>query len=144
MPARATATLMDNITFKVKIKEFPEFIMDEPEQFHGDNNGPSSIEYLCVAVAGCQGTSFKFCLDKFDIKLEKMVVIVEAEMHHVEEDGRQMLRITNLHIKIDVDLKNPEEDEEDLYECFAVYKKYCVVSASIIKGIKLDIALVDK
>ena len=142
MPARATARLIDNITFKVNIKDFPEFLMDEPKSFHGDENGPSSIEYLCVAVAGCQGTSFQFCLQKFDIELNKMVVICEAEIHHVDEAGRSMLRITNLHVKIDVELKNPD-DEEDLLECFEVYKKYCVVSASIIKGIPIDIKLND-
>ncbi|MBD3227776.1 MAG: hypothetical protein GF329_06270 [Candidatus Lokiarchaeota archaeon] len=141
MPARAIAKLDKNITFNVKVKDFPELIMDEPPEFHGDNNGPSSIEYLCVAIAGCQGTSFKFCLDKFDLELDDMTVIVEAEMHHVDENGRSMLRITDLHVKIDVELKNPEEDEEDLLECFAVYKKYCVVSASIINGIKMHIDL---
>ncbi|MHA1268164.1 MAG: OsmC family protein [Candidatus Helarchaeota archaeon] len=142
MPARAIATLQENITFKVKIKDFPELTMDEPKEFHGDNNGPSSIEFLCTAIAGCQGTSFKFCLDKFGIELNKMIVIAEAEMHHVEENQRKLLRITNLHVTIETELKDPD-DKEDLLECFEVYKKYCVVSASIIRGIAMDVKLVD-
>ena len=142
MPARATAKLINNITFNVKIKDFPEFKMDEPKEFHGNNNGPSSIEYLCVAVAGCQGTSFQYCLQKFDIELNNMEVICEAEIHHIDEDGRSLLRITDLHVKIKTDLKNPD-DKEDLIECFEVYKKYCVVSASIIKGITLNISLTE-
>ncbi|MHA1231148.1 MAG: OsmC family protein [Candidatus Helarchaeota archaeon] len=143
MPARAIAELQDNITFKVKIKDFPEFLMDEPVEFHGNDRGPSSIEFLCTAVAGCNGTSFKFCLDKFGIEVNKMIVIAEAEMHHVDVDGRSLLRITNLHVKIDVELKN-KDDEEDLLECFDVYKKYCVVSGSITKGIPMDISLNHK
>ncbi len=140
MPSRATAELQDNITFRVKIKNFDEFLMDEPKSFHGNDNGPSSIEFLCTAVAGCQGTSFKFCLDKFGIDLEKMIIVAEAEMHHVDENGRKFLRITNINVNITVELKNPD-DEEDLLECFDVYKKYCVVSSSIIKGIPIDVKL---
>ena len=141
MPARVVADLIDNITFNVKIKDFPEFLMDEPTSFHGNDRGPSSIVYLCVAIAGCQGTSFQFCLQKFGVELKTMRVIVEAEIHHVDEDGRTLLRITNISTKINVELKN-EDDEEDLMECFEVYKKYCVVSASIINGINIDVDLV--
>ena len=142
MPTRVKATLLENIAFKVKIKDFPEFIMDEPESFHGDDRGPSSAEFLLVAIAGCQGVSFQFCLQKFRIEVEEMTVTVESKMKHVfhEEYEREILNIIHINVIIDVKLKNPE-DEEDLLECFGVYQKYCVVTTSIRRGIPVDVKL---
>jgi len=142
MPTNVRATLIDNIGFKVNIKEFPEFLMDEPPEFHGDNRGPSSAEFLLTAIAGCQGTSFQFCLQKFNIQVEEMVVNVESEMHHVwfEEYERKILITTNVHVSIDVKLKNPD-DQENLQECFALFQKFCVVTMSVRRGIPVDVKL---
>lgn len=142
MPTSAKATLINNIGFKVNIKEFPEFVMDEPPEFHGNDRGPSSAEFLLTSIAGCQGTSFQFCLQKFNIEVEEMVVNVESEMHHVwyDEYEREILNITNISVTIDVKLKNPE-DEENLLECFNLFQKFCVVSTSIRRGIPIDVQL---
>ncbi|MFX1296856.1 MAG: OsmC family protein [Promethearchaeota archaeon] len=142
MPTRVTATKLENIAFKVKIKDFPEFIMDEPESFHGNNRGPSAGEYLLVAIAGCQGVSFQFCLQKFGIEVEEMIVIVESKMTHVfrEKYERKILNIVKINITIDVKLKN-QDDEEDLLECFKVYKKFCNVTTSVEYGIPYEVKL---
>ena len=142
MPTRVSATKLENIAFKVKVKDFPEFIMDEPKSFHGDELGPSAGEFLLVAIAGCQGVSFMFCLQKFEIEIESMVVHVESKMTHVfrEKYEREILNIVKLNIRFDVKLKDPD-DEEDLLECFEVYRKYCVVTTSVERGIPYEVTL---
>jgi len=142
MPTRVQATKLDNVTFKVKVKDFPEFIMDEPESFHGNDRGPSAGEYLLVSIAGCQGVSFQFCLQKFGIEVEDMAVTVESKITHVfrEKYEREILNIVKINIVIDVKLKNPE-DQEDLLECFEVYRKYCVVTTSVENGIPYEVKL---
>ena len=142
MPTRVRATWIENIEYKVNIKDFPSFIMDEPKAFHGNDKGPSAGEFLLVSIAGCQGVSFMFCLQKFGIEVEDMVVIVESKMKHVwhEEYDREILNIIRIDVFIDLKLKDPE-DEEDLMECFNVYQKYCVVTTSIRRGIPVDVKL---
>lgn len=142
MPTQVKATWVKNIAFKVNIKDFPEFIMDEPKSFHGDELGPSAGEFLLVSIAGCQGVSFMFCLQKFEIEVEEMIVNVESKMTHVfrEKYEREILNIVKLNVRIDIKLKNPD-DEEDLLECFEVYRKYCVVTTSVEKGIPYEVEL---
>lgn len=142
MPTRVQAKKMDNIAFQVKVKDFPKFIMDEPKSFHGTDQGPSAGEFLLVSIAGCQGVSFQFALQKFGVEVEEMVVTVESKMTHVfrEKYEREILNIVKINVMIDVTLKNPE-DEEDLLECFEVYKKYCVVTTSVEHGIPYEVKL---
>ena len=142
MPTRVKATLIENIAFKVNVKDFPEFIMDEPKSFHGNDMGPSAGEFLLVSIAGCQGVSFMFCLQKFGIEVEEIVVNVESKMTHVfrEKYEREILNIVKINVVIDVKLKDPE-DEEDLLECFEVYRKYCVVTTSVEHGIPYSVEL---
>lgn len=142
MPTSVDATWVKNIAFEVQVKDFPKFIMDEPESFHGNNLGPSAGEFLLVSIAGCQGVSFMYCLQKFGIEVEQMIVHVESKMQHVfrEKYEREILNIVNLKIVIDVKLKNPE-DAEELKECFEVYMKYCVVTTSVEHGIPYEVKL---
>ncbi|NVM31537.1 MAG: OsmC family protein [Candidatus Helarchaeota archaeon] len=142
MPTRVKATLIENIAFKVNVKDFPEFIMDEPKSFHGNDMGPSAGEFLLVSIAGCQGVSFMFALQKFGIEVEEMVVNVESKMTHIfrEKYEREILNIVKINVVIDVKLKDPE-DEEDLLECFEVYRKYCVVTTSVEHGIPYSVEL---
>jgi len=142
MPTSVKATLLDNIAFKVKIKDFPEFIMDEPKAFHGNDRGPSSGEFILVAIAGCQGVSFQYCLQKFRVEVEELTVNVESKMTHVWNDKyeREILNIVQINVIIDVKLKNPE-DEEELLECFDAYKKFCVVTTSVENGIPVNVKL---
>ncbi len=142
MPTRVEAKKLENIAFKVKVKDFPEFIMDEPKQFHGNDRGPSAGEYLLVSIAGCQGVSFQFCLQKFGIEVEDLTVIVESKMTHVfrEKYEREILNIVKINVQFDVKLKDPE-DEEDLLECFEVYRRYCVVTTSVENGIPYQVTL---
>ncbi|NVM52062.1 MAG: OsmC family protein [Candidatus Helarchaeota archaeon] len=142
MPTQVKATWVENIAFKVNVKDFPEFIMDEPKSFHGNDLGPSAGEFLLVSIAGCQGVSFMFCLQKFGIEVEEIVVNVESKMAHVfrEKYEREILNIVKIDVVIDVKLKDPE-DEEDLLECFEVYRKYCVVTTSVEHGIPYEVKL---
>jgi uncharacterized OsmC-like protein len=142
MPTRIEAKKLENIAFRVKVKDFPEFIMDEPKAFHGNDRGPSAGEYLLVSIAGCQGVSFQFCLQKFGIEVEDMTVIVESKMTHVfrEKYEREILNIVKINVQFDVKLKDPE-DEEDLMECFEVYRRYCVVTTSVEHGIPYEVTL---
>ena len=140
MPTEAFLTWTKNLGFEAKVERndnFPTLIVDEPQQFHGDDSGPSSIEYLCVGIGGCMGTSLVYCLKRFKATFSKLTVKAAAEIHHVPPN--RMLRVTALHVnfKITPDPATPD-NIENIKECYEHFAKYCVVSKSVQMGIPFD------
>lgn len=127
-----------NIRFKAKTRQFSNYIMDEPPQFHGDDKGPSSIEYLGFAIGGCLGTSFTFCLQKMEVPIEDLKLVLDIKMTHVEEKEANPLRIVNIDVDINVTLED-EEDEDILELCIESFKRYCVVTQSVMGGIPVNV-----
>ncbi len=140
MPTEAHLTWTSNLGFEAEVKDFPTIVIDEPQQFHGDDRGPSSIEYLCVGIGGCMGTSLVYCLKRFKATFSKLAVKAAAEIHHVPPN--RMLRVTALHVNFTI-TPNPATDDniENIKECYEHFAKYCVVTQSVKQGIPFDIKL---
>ena len=121
-------------------------LTDEPIEFYGDNRGPSSVEYLMAAVGSCQGVSFAYSIKKFNCLIEALKVKVSCEQHHVDKHGNLnkeegILRITKIFVNFKVKPKDySEENLENIEIAFRAYKKYCVVSMSIIKALPFDMS----
>lgn len=129
-----------NIGFTAKTRQFDGLAIDEPEEFHGDDRGPSSVEYLGVAIGGCLGTSFSYCLKRMEVPIKTMSIAIDVDLHHEEIDDGNFLRITGITAEMNVTLKN-DEDSELLDLCIESYKKYCVVTQSVIAGIPVDVQI---
>ncbi len=144
MPAEANLEWIDKIGFKIKIPGFPEMLTDEPVAFHGDNRGPSSVEYLMAAIGSCQGVSFAYSIQKYNARIEKLDVNVSCEQHHVDRHGKVnkeegILRITKVFVTFKIKpIYFNEKNLENIDMAFRAYKKYCVVSMSIIKALPID------
>ncbi|MHA1732883.1 MAG: OsmC family protein [Promethearchaeota archaeon] len=134
---KITAKWMGGVGFQAKVRHFPEVWIDEPKEFHGDDRGISSVEYLMVGIAGCLGSSITYCFRNMDIAVSDIDIEVEAKLHHPEPG--HPLRIVKLTAKLDVKLE-PDQDEELVALCHEKFKKYCVVTQSVIQGIP---AIVD-
>ena len=139
MPAKCRVEWKKNLQFEAAIKEFPKFIMDEPESFHGDDEGPSSIEMLLSGIAGCIGTSFIFCLNRFKCKYKGLVVEATGEIHH---NAQHLLRITNIGLSMEIKTDvNDEDNLENIQVCYEHFAKYCVVTKSVEQGIPFNLKL---
>ena len=140
MPTKASLTWTNNLGFKAVVKEYPPLDVDEPAQFHGDDRGPSSLEYLCVGIGGCMGTSLVYCLKRFKATFSELKVEAAAEIHHVPPN--RMLRVTALHVDFHItpDPQTPD-NIENIQECYEHFAKYCVVTQSVKQGIPFDIQL---
>ncbi|MHA1378857.1 MAG: OsmC family protein [Candidatus Helarchaeota archaeon] len=143
MPTEAFLTWTSNLGFEAKVERnenFPNIIIDEPQRFHGDDRGPSSLEYLCVGIGGCMGTSLVYCLKRFKATFSKLSVRATAEIHHVPPN--RMLRVTALHVKFGITPDPPTQDNIDnIKECYEHFAKYCVVTQSVKQGIPFDIKM---
>ena len=139
MPAKARVEWKKNLQFEATIKHFPSFIMDEPEAFHGDDEGPSSIEMLLSGIAGCIGTSFIYCLNRFKCKYNGLIVEATGEIHH---NAQHLLRITNIGLTMEIKTNTEDEDNlENIQVCYEHFAKYCVVTKSVEQGIPFNLKL---
>ena len=126
----------ENLHFKATVRQFKDFSVDEPTSFHGTDLGPSSVEYLLIGIGGCLGTTFIYCLQKRNIKMKSVEIVVDGKLSHV--GPKLLLRLT----KVDVEIKfKPEENasSEDIFECIKNFREYCIVSNSIATGLSIDV-----
>ncbi len=137
---KVTLDFAGNIGFNIHARKF-SLISDEPPEFGGDDRGISSVELLLAAVGSCAGTSFAHCLKKLEVKPEDIHVEVNGKMTH-PTPGEPM-RVVSLNINLSYKIK-PGYDPEFLETCVDKFKRYCVVTQSVIGGIPADIQVTKK
>ncbi|MFX0075267.1 MAG: OsmC family protein [Candidatus Hermodarchaeota archaeon] len=128
-----------DLHFKAFVRDFKGFDVDEPVSFHGTNLGPSAVEYLLIGIGGCLGTTFIYCLQKKNIKLETLKVEIDGKLTHT--GPKMLLRL----VEVYVDLKfSPKEASSDLEvnKCIKEFKEYCIVTNSIANGLAINISCV--
>jgi len=126
----------ENLHFKASARQFKDFSVDEPTSFHGTDLGPSSVEYLLIGIGGCLGTTFIYCLQKRNIKMKSVEIVVDGKLSHV--GPKMLLRLT----KVDAEIKfKPEENasSEEIFECINNFREYCIVSNSIADGLPINV-----
>nr|MDO8117743.1 OsmC family protein [Candidatus Sigynarchaeota archaeon] len=129
---------LGGVGFKASTRQFKDIIIDEPPDFHGNDRGPSSVEYIGVAIGGCLGTSFAYCLQKMEVVARRIDLSLDVEMHYAGDEEKNPLRITNIDATITVELENPD-DTEILDLCIESFKRYCVVTQSVMGGIPVNV-----
>ncbi|MHA1681272.1 MAG: OsmC family protein [Promethearchaeota archaeon] len=128
-----------NVGFKARTRQFNNIIIDEPKEFHGTDTGPSAVEYLGIGVGGCLGSSFTYCMQRMEVSVSSINIIMDVKLSHVNlEDGSTPLRIVNINAEILVKLQDPD-DEDVLDLCIESFKKYCTVTSSVMAGIPVGV-----
>jgi len=75
-----------------------------------------------------------------EVPIKAMSIAIDVNLHHVDIDDDSFLRVTDISAEIDITLEN-DEDAELLDLCIESYKKYCVVTQSVIAGIPVDVRI---
>ena len=115
----------------------PPLVLDEPPPL-GGNAGPNPARLLAAAVGDCLGASLIFCLSKSRIEVGGVETRVLGSLRR-NERGR--LRVGKLEVTIRVDVRQAEADK--LGRCLEQFEDYCVVTASVRKGIEVDVRVLD-
>jgi len=126
--------LSEGLHFTASARHFTDIHIDEPESFHGQDNGPSAIEYFLMGVGGCTGSSFAYCLEKNSIAIKDLKIIVDGKMSH--RGNRMNLRLIKIDLEIKCSVENDDKNKLDM--CINRFKEYCVLTESISKGIPLN------
>jgi len=123
--------------FEVTIDELPggKLHMDEPQPL-GTSNGPSAAMMLSSAVGHCLTSSLQFCLEKSRAKVKDISTDVETSLVR-NERGRWRIGEIKVRLNISVD----DSDKEKLQRCKALFEDFCIVTASVKEGVKVDVEL---
>jgi len=120
---------------EVRVRSFPPFNLDEPESLGGADSGPSPLDYLLTAVGGCLLSSLTLCLQKKRVEPRLRADVSGT----VERDPDGLLRVQQIEVTMGVTA--PEADWKKVQGCFDIFKKYCIVSASVARGIPIETRL---
>jgi uncharacterized OsmC-like protein len=133
--------LIDKLQFKVKfdLPDADDLVMDEPPVFGGSGLGPNAARVIAAGVSNCLSASLAFCLRKAKTDLLGMKVVTKGTIGR--EEG--LLRLQ----KVDVTLHpkfGRDDDMDKLNRCKDLFEKYCIVTASIRRGLPVNVEVVPE
>ncbi len=131
---------IEDFQFEVRFEDegLPPFTVDESEPV-GKGRGPNPSGLLAVAVGNCLSASLLFCLRKSRIEVEDLNTDVTGFLER-NEAGR--LRVARLEVQIRLHLS--KEKPQRVGRCIQIFEDYCVVTASIRKGIPVNLRVTDQ
>ena len=131
----------ENLHFTASARQFNDIHIDEPESFHGTDKGPSSVEFFLIGIGGCIGSTFTYCLQKKDVKIDDLEIIVDGQLKHT---GPKMhLRLVNVEIELILTVAR-DKSSEKVEECMKTFQEYCIVSNSLNRDLRMDIKVLRK
>jgi uncharacterized OsmC-like protein len=118
-----------------RVRELPPFALDEPVELGGGDTAPCPMDYLLSAAGGCLLASLAHCL-----RIKRVEARLSMEVSGtVRRNEEKLLRVASIHAVLHV--AAAEADRAKVAGCYEIFKKYCIVSASIAQGIPLTTEL---
>ena len=111
---------------------------DESEPL-GKSEGATAAMMLASAVGHCLSSSLIFCLEKSRTKAKDLVTDVDLKLAR-NDKGRWRVESIKVALKPSVD----DVDREKLRRCIGMFQDFCIVSASVRQGIKIDVEVEER
>jgi len=112
-------------------------LLDEPEPI-GGGKGPNASRLVGAAVGNCLSASLLFCLDKAKQTVKSLKTEVKGTLRR-NERKRLRLGSFDVHITIDIEASEPAR----VTRCIELFEDYCVVTASVRKGVEVNVVVSD-
>ena len=126
--------LIQGYKFKAEFDQaIPDLIVDELEPL-GENAGPNPTRLLSVAVGHCLSSSLLYCLSRARIKAKNLETTIKS-IQERNNEGRLRIGRLEVQVRLDVD----EKDKDRVPRCLDIFEKYCTVTQSVMKGIKVTV-----
>ena len=110
-----------------------ELHMDEPKPV-GTSEGPNAAMMLSSAVGHCLASSLMFCMEKSRGSVKDIEADVETSLTR-NDKGRWRVAGIKVNMKVDVN----DIDKEKLERCKSIFEDFCIVTASVREGVKIDV-----
>jgi len=126
---------------EVSVRGF-NFIVDEPENAGGENLGPTPVEYLLGALAGCMGVVCNKVAKEMNITLNHVSFEIEGDLDTDKFMGKDMEKrsgYTEIRVKINADLNC---DTQAKFQWLKAVKERCPVSDNLSNITPIKVKLV--
>ncbi len=111
----------------------PDVCVDETNKDEAAMLGVTPTRLLASAVATCLSSSFLFCMSKRSVPIDGFSATARATTAR-DADGR--LRVQEIAVDLRPETTDPTALKR-LAECKKVFEKFCTVTESVRKGIKV-------
>lgn len=130
---------LENYQFETRFDDtaVKPITVDEPPPL-GRYAGPSASRLLAASVGHCLSASLLFCFQKARIDVENMETHVKGTFRRNE---KQRLRVGQLDVTLKVRLG--EGGSRRVNRCLEIFEDYCVVTASVRKGVNVTVTVTD-
>jgi uncharacterized OsmC-like protein len=130
---------LDGSRFQVDFQTLgvPGLLVDEGPPL-GAGSGPNPARLLAAAVGDCLSASLVFCLSRSRVEVATLRTSVTGTYRRNE---RNRLRIGALEALIRIDVPGAEPGK--LAKCLEAFEDFCVVTASVRKGIEVGVVVED-
>jgi len=112
-------------------------VMDQPKNAAGQDLGPTPLEAILAAVAGCFGTIGRFIAHQQKVELRGMRFEIEADYDPaglLGRDAEVRPGFQELRIKVEIDAELSREEKQALLEQI---EKRCPVADNLTHGTRL-------
>lgn len=125
---KAVISWAGNGKLSVEFEGLPKLMVEEAK-----GGGFSATHFLLTAVAGCLSGSLLYCLSKAKTEPKAFSAKAKLFLHRVE--GRLRVKGIDVTLSPVFDGEVPKRAER----CFTIFRDYCTVTESIIKGINVNV-----
>lgn len=132
--AEAELKWREGFKFNAKVNGF-SIEMDEPPEIGGEASGLSPLDLLAASVGGCLSASLVFCLRK--ARIPPRSISAKSRATVTREDG--YLRVKSIDVELNVEFD--EETAKKAEQCLSMFRKYCIVTESVIRGIPVNLEI---
>ena len=132
-----SVTLQEAYQFLATFNDLPDaapIILDERPPV-GTARGPNAEALLAAAIGNCLASSLLFCLRRSRVDVTGLESNVKV---HVARSEPGRLRVAGIEVELEPRLA-AEDDSERLERCRQVFEDFCIVTASVRKGIDVQV-----
>jgi uncharacterized OsmC-like protein len=129
--------LISDYEFKVRFDNpaHPELTIDEPPPL-GKDGGPNAGRLLAASIGNCLSASLLFAARKKGAKIDGLKSTATVEV--VRNENRRF-RIGRIDVVLDPVFA--PEDLEKIKEAALMFEDFCTITASVRKGIQVDVRI---
>jgi putative redox protein len=138
---KVTLDYLEKMHFTASARNFSKIHLDEPESFHGTDLAPSPVEYFLIGTGGCIGNTLNYCLQKNNIEVEYLKIVVDGTLKHIGPN--KSLKLVKIDVEILIGL-NEYIPPEKIDRCYKTFQEYCPISDVITQRIPLKVRLIRK
>jgi len=133
---KVEAKLLNDTRTGIKIRDFPQIVIDTMPEFGGGDAGPCPVELMLASLAGCVVETAIYIAKRARIRIGD----VRAETRAVVAKDGQVYALKNVETTLKVQVLSPS-NQEHAKECLGLLGKYCIVTESLMKPVPVIISL---